>query len=95
MEGNKLLDEACRTYKIPAEHVFSHRVYPETDEVCIVTRGGKKFRHKKGEKAKFQLTHVQITGELPEDEKGTVWHKKLNQRISLGGLGRLLKRHSK
>jgi len=89
MEGNKLLDEACKTYGIEERYVFAHTEYPETDEVCILTRGGKRFRHKRGEEAKFELTYTEITGALPEDEKGTVWHKKLNQRVSLGGLGRL------
>jgi hypothetical protein len=91
MEGNKLLAEACKTYGIEERYVFAHTEHPETYEVCILTCGGKKFRHRKGEAAKFELTYTQITGELPEDEKGRAWHKKLNQRISLGGLGRLLK----
>lgn len=91
-EEKKLLDEALKVYKIPPEHVFASRVYAEIDEVCIVTNGGKKFRHKKGEPAKFELSYTQITGELPEDEKETVWHKKLNQGITLGGLGRLIKK---
>jgi len=89
-EEQKLIEEALRVYKIPREHLFHSRIDPDTGEAVIVTNGGKKLRHRKGEKAKFTLTEVQITGKLPEEEM--VWHKKLNQRISIKDLFRGRKR---
>ena len=80
-EEKGLLEEALRVYKIPQEYVFSSKVYLETDEVVIVTHGGKKFKHRKGEPAKFELTETEITGEPPEEEM--VWDEKLNQRRSV------------
>lgn len=77
-EDEKLIDAALKAYKIPREYVFAAKAYPETQEVVVVTNGGKKVRHRKGEKAKFQLTDVQITGEIPKQEM--VWDEKLNQR---------------
>jgi len=89
-EEQKLIEEALRVYKIPREHLFHSRVDSKTGQAVIVTNGGKKLRHRKGEKAKFTLTEVQITGKLPEEEM--VWHKKLNQRISIKDLFRGRKR---
>jgi hypothetical protein len=77
-EERGLFEEALKVYGIPKEHVFHSRVDLETNEVIIVTRGGKKIRHGKGEPAKLTLTHVDITGELPKVEM--VWDSKLNQR---------------
>jgi len=54
----------------------------------IVTNGGKKIIHKKGEAAKFELSQMEITGEKPIEEK--VWQKKLNQRISINKILGLL-----
>ena len=78
-EGDKLIEEALRVYKIPREHLFASGIDSESGEAVIVTNGGKKLRHLKGEKAKFKLTEVQITGELPEEER--VWLEKINEKI--------------
>lgn len=78
-EENTLIDEALKVYNIPREYVYASRAYVDDGEIVIVTNGGKKLRHKKGEPAKFKLTYTEITGELPEQE--TVWNKKLNQRV--------------
>ena len=67
-EGESLLEEALKVYSIPPEHVYASRVYAEPDEVVIVTNGGKKFIHRKGEAAKFELTEAEITGEWPKEE---------------------------
>ena len=75
-EENTLIDEALKIYNIPREYVYACRAYVEDGEAVIVTNGGKKLRHKKGEPAKFELTYTEITGELPE--QGLVWDKKLN-----------------
>jgi len=64
-EGS-LLAEACKVYGIDEKYVFAHTEYPEAGEVCILTHGGTKFRHTKGQKAKFELTDVQITGKSPK-----------------------------
>jgi hypothetical protein len=77
-EDEKLIDEVLKVYKIPSEYVFAVKAYPETQEAVVVTNGGKKVRHRKGEKAKFILTEVDITGEIPKHEM--VWDDKLNQR---------------
>jgi hypothetical protein len=74
----KLIDEALNVYKISRKYLFAAKAYPETEEVVIVTNGGKKVRHRKGEKAKFKLTEVEITGEIPKQEM--IWDAKLNQR---------------
>ena len=83
-DEQKLITEALKVYKIPREYLFHARIDPNTGEAVIVTNGGKKLRHRKGEEAKLRLTEVQITGERPKEEM--VWHKKLNQRIPLKGL---------
>ena len=82
-EEKAIIDEALKIYKIPKEYVFASRVDVKTGEAVIVTNGGKKFRHKKGEPAKFELTYTEITGELPKQEP--TWIEKLNQRIDLKG----------
>lgn len=79
-----ILDEALKFYKIPKECVLASRIYRETQEVVIVTNGGKKLRHRKGEPAKFKLNKTEITGDPPEQD--LVWHEKLNQRINLKDL---------
>lgn len=83
-EEKALIAEALEVYKIPEKYVFASRAYMDTGEAVIVTCGGKKIRHRKGEPAKLELTEVQITGELPKEEM--VWHEKLNQRIGLKGI---------
>jgi hypothetical protein len=77
-EERKFFEEALKVYKIPEEFVFSSRIDRENNEVVIVTAGGKKLRHRKGEAAKAKLSEVDITGILPEVEM--VWDSKLNQR---------------
>jgi hypothetical protein len=84
-EEQKLIEEALRVYKIPKEHLFHSRIDHETGEAVIVTNGGKKLRHRKGEKAKFTLTEVQITGKVPEEE--LIWFKKLGQRVPINLFG--------
>jgi hypothetical protein len=83
-EENVLIDEALKIYKIPKEYVYACRAYVEDGEVVIVTNGGQKLKHKKGEPAKFKLSYTEITGELPEQE--LVWNKKLNQRFNIKNL---------
>lgn len=80
-EGQALIEEAMRVYKIPKEHVFGCRAYPETNEAVICTRGGHKVRHKKGEKALLELSETQISGNPPDQE--LVWNEKYNQKIDL------------
>jgi hypothetical protein len=55
-----------------------------------VTNGGKRIRHRRGEKAQFELSQVEITGELPQDEM--VWNEKLNQRISVNSILKTIKK---
>lgn len=76
-----LIKEALKVYKIPKKYLFSSGINPHTGEAVILTHGGKKLRHKKGDKAKFELTETQITGNLPEQD--LVWSEKYNQRIDL------------
>jgi len=80
-EEQKLIEEALRVYKIPREHCFHSRIDRKIGEAVVVTNGGKKLRHRKGEKAKFTLTEVQITGKVPEEE--LIWYKKLGQRVPI------------
>ena len=81
IEESKLIDEVLKVYKIPLKYVFASKYHPETGEVVIVTNGGKKLRHRPGEPAKFKLTEVQITGELPEEERA--WIEKIDRRIPI------------
>jgi len=76
-----LIEEALKVYKIPKEYLFHSRIDTNTGEAVIVTHGGKKLRHRKGEKAKCTLTETQITGKLPEQD--LVWSKKYNQKMDL------------
>jgi len=78
-----LIEEACKVYEIPRQYVFASKVYPE-GEVVIVTHGGKKFRHRTGEPAKFALTEIEITGQLPKQEM--VWDERSNQKNNLTAL---------
>jgi len=80
-EEQKLIEEALNVYKIPREHLFHSRIDRKIGEAVVVTNGGKKLRHRKGEKAKFTLTEVQITGKVPEEE--LIWYKKLGQKIPI------------
>jgi len=89
-EEQALIDEALKVYRISRRYVLGNRVDPETNEAVIVTHGGKKFRHKKGETAKFELTETEITGEPPKDEM--VWHEKLNQKIRVKDVLKKLKK---
>jgi len=77
----KLIAEGCKAYGVDRKFLFSSGIDPHTGEAVILTHGGKKLRHKKGHKAKFELTETQITGNLPEQE--LVWSEKFNQKIDL------------
>lgn len=79
-----LLDEALKIYGIPKEHVFSSKVYEETKEVVIVTNGGKKLRHRKGDPAKVKLSEVDITGILPDEPM--IWSRRFNQWVKIKDL---------
>jgi hypothetical protein len=79
-----LLEEALKVYGIPPQWVFATRVDREKDTVIILTYGGKKLTHKRGEAAKFKLSHVEISGVLPKKE--TLWSDRLNQGITVDEL---------
>lgn len=90
MEADQaLIEEALKVYKIPKEFLFGSRADTNTGEVVIVTHGGKKLRHKKGDSAKVELTETDITGKPPEQD--LVWSEKYNQGIDLKPLLRLRK----
>ena len=72
---NALIAEALKVYKIPEKYVFAQRADPSTGEAIIVTHGGKKIRHKKGEPAKLELTETDITGTLPDQD--FVWDRQV------------------
>jgi hypothetical protein len=74
-----LIAEAIKVYKIPKEYVFSTSIDQKTKEAKILTYGGRKVRHRKGEPAREILTPVQITGKATPQE--TAWYEKLAQRI--------------
>ena len=76
-EGQDLIDEALKVYGISPENVFNSRIDKETGEAVIVTNGGKKIRHRRGEAAKYELTGTDIAGERLEED--LVWDAKLNQ----------------
>jgi hypothetical protein len=76
-----LIDETLKVYNIPREFLFHSRIDPTTGEAVVVTHGGKKLRHKKGENAKCELTQTEITGRPPEEE--LVWSEQFNQKIDL------------
>ena len=76
-----VIEEALKVYRIPKEYVFNSRIDHNTGEAVILTYGGKKLRHKKGDKARVELTETDITGNPPEQEM--VWSKRYNQRINL------------
>jgi len=67
-EEQALIDEAIKTYKIPKEYVFSTSIDQKTKEAKILTYGGRKVRHRKGEPAREILTPVQITGKAHADD---------------------------
>lgn len=75
-----LLEEALKVYKIPPQWVFASSVNQEKDTVTIVTNGGKKVIHKRGEAAKFKLSMTEISGFLPKAEM--FWSDRFNQRIT-------------
>ena len=75
-----LLEEALKVYEIPQQWVFASRVDSEKDTVIIVTNGGKKVIHKRGEAAKFKLKEEEISGFLPKREM--FFSDRLNQSIT-------------
>jgi len=82
----KLLEDALKTYQLLPEHVFSFSIHEETREAVIVTNGGKKIRHRKGDPASVQLTETDKTGIAPEQEM--VWVDRLNGRVGSDELSR-------
>jgi len=78
---NPVVEQALSLYNIPKKYVFHCHVDAESGEAMIVTHGGKKLRHRMGEKAKCELSETQITGKLPEQD--LVWSEKYNQKIDL------------
>jgi hypothetical protein len=75
-----LLEEALKVYEIPLQWVFASRVDRGKDTVIIVTHGGKKVIHKRGEAAKFKLKYEEISGFLPKKEM--FFSDRLNQGIT-------------
>jgi hypothetical protein len=63
-----LIEEALKVYEIPKQWVFASRVDKIANAAVIVTNGGKKVIHKRGEAAKFKLSEVDISGFLPKKE---------------------------
>ena len=82
----KLFEDALKTYQLSPEHVFSFSIYEETREAVIVTRGGQKLRHRKGDPASIELSETDKTGIAPEQEK--VWVDRLGGRVDLKQLNR-------
>jgi hypothetical protein len=76
-----LIAEAIKVYKIPKEYVFSTSIDQKTKEAKILTYGGRKVRHRKGEPAREILTPVQITGKAHADD--VAWYEKINQKIPI------------
>jgi len=62
---DEYLQAALIVYGIPSNYVFAWRYDEPTETITIITNGGKKVRHKRGDAANCKLTYVQITGELP------------------------------
>ena len=82
-----LIEEALKVYGIPQQWVFASRVDKVRGAAVIVTWGGKKVIHKKGEAAKFKLTSVEISGFLPKEEM--FWSDRLKQGIPIEEIGRM------
>lgn len=72
-----LIDEAIEAYNIPRKFIFSSKVseiHPlrrseragHAKEAVIVTKGGKRVKHLKGEEAEFKLNYTEITGNPPK-----------------------------
>ena len=108
-----LVKEALEVYGIPEEHIlgsgtrkFEEKIFGKwndviglrlVEEAVIVTHGGKKIRHRKGEPAKAKLTEVEITGVLskaPEGEPDRVWLPRLGQWLDMRELDGAKKRRS-
>jgi hypothetical protein len=78
-DQQQVIDEAIKLYKIPQQFVFSSSFDEKAGEAHVLTFGGFKIKHKKGEKPKFELTPVQITGKANAGEMA--WYEKISQRI--------------
>lgn len=81
MEDKVLIEEALAAYEIPPQWVLASRVDRAKDTAIILTYGGKKVTHKRGEAAKFKLSEVEISGFLPKREM--FWSDRLNQGITI------------
>lgn len=57
----KLIEEGCEAYGIPAEHLFASGIDPRTKEAILVTNGGKKVRYSKDMKVE-PLDPVAVDG---------------------------------
>jgi len=47
-DEQKLIEDGCKAYGIPQEHLFHFRIDPRTKEAVLVTAGGKKVRYARG-----------------------------------------------
>lgn len=72
-----LINEALKVYGIPPQWVFASRVDKIKNVAVILTWGGKKVMHKKGEAAKYKLSKVEISGFLPKEEM--FWSDRLTR----------------
>lgn len=73
-----LINEAMKVYGLSSEHVFGFRVDREKKEVSLLMVGGKKVTHRQGNPSLCELSEVEKTGVLPEQEM--VWDPRYNQR---------------
>lgn len=91
-EDFTLIEEAIEVYNIPTEYIFNGSVTPihplkqaymggHTKIAIIVTNGGKKITHLRGDKAKFELTEIEITGVFQKEKR--IWNKKLKQFVPI------------
>ena len=76
-----LIEEALKVYEIPPQWVFASAVRQKENVAVIVTWGGKKVIHKRGEAAKVKLTMVEISGFLPKQEMFWCWAPRFLSRI--------------
>jgi len=69
MTDRDVIEEALKVYGIPKSFVVSSGIDAATGEAVILTRGGKKLRHRVGGKASFELSETEITGNVPDEGK--------------------------
>lgn len=66
-EDLKLIDEACKAYKVPSEYVMNSRI-DAAGHAVILTKGGAKVRYAKGMEVE-PLSQIRITGVNPDAKK--------------------------